>query len=109
MKIYQKGPQWKMNFPTFIVILSFLEGLTEEHKLEISPDYDIHQKPEARPLQVNASINFRNIIEVTKGLKLDKTYLFVYWIEPEVHRTRKVKVESTGEPDGAVLVHPQGF
>ena len=57
----------KWNLFSAFSLLYLLKSCGGDHKVEVSPDYDKHQMPlGARPLEINASLNLRNIIEISE-------------------------------------------
>jgi len=70
-----------MKFPQTLIITCFLEYTTTTHNIEFQPGYAVDERPAGRPLEVNVSLNLRNIIEVSEKeqtISLDIT-LRMFW------------------------------
>ena len=73
-------------FPVFSLLL-LLNSCGGDHKVEVSPDYDKHQMPwGARPIKINASLNLRNIIEISEPKQAIsiKLTLRLFWKDDRV-------------------------
>eukprot|EP00092_Neocalanus_flemingeri_P091752 GFUD01116408.1.p1 GENE.GFUD01116408.1~~GFUD01116408.1.p1 ORF type:complete len:265 (-),score=41.58 GFUD01116408.1:236-1030(-) len=76
---------FQMNFIQAFILLFALKSC-RGHKIEKLPDYVIYEKPAARPLLVNASLNLRNTIgisETEQTISLEVT-LRLFWKDERV-------------------------
>lgn len=78
-----------LRFITFFNILLYVHGSEVHEDVTFEKDYNIHQAPmlaKGKPLDVNFTVNLRNILEVNEKAQLIslETTLRMFWIDPRV-------------------------
>jgi len=73
-----------------LLLLIFVDGVVGVHRMKMEKGYNLQERPasenEGEPLEIRASINLRNILDVSEKEQLVsmETTLRLFWKDPRI-------------------------